>query len=138
MNTDSGKQIIKNIIWNGISIFITALINITLTPIITRNIGIEANGFVDLANTCVTYIDIITIALNAFAARYIAIEYHNGNYKEANKFYSSVAMADLILAVLLFVPCSVMVWKLQLVLNISDNLVSDVNELYRSCFFLFS
>ncbi len=130
MNTDSGKQIIKNIIWNGISIFITALINITLTPIITRNIGIEANGFVDLANTCVTYIDIITIALNAFAARYIAIEYHNGNYKEANKFYSSVAMADLILAVLLFVPCSVMVWKLQLVLNISDNLVSDVKLLF--------
>ena len=130
MNTDSGKQIIKNIIWNGISILITALINIILTPVITRNIGIEANGFVDLANTCVTYIDIITVALNAFAARYIAIEYHNGNYKEANKFYSSVAVADLILAVLLFVPCSAMVWKLQFILNISDNLVSDVKLLF--------
>ncbi len=130
MNTDSGKQIIKNIIWNGISILITALINITLTPVITRNIGIEANGFVDLANTCVTYIDIITVALNAFAARYIAIEYHNGNYKEANKFYSSVAVADFILAVLLFVPCSVMVWKLQFILNISENLVSDVKLLF--------
>lgn len=130
MNTDSGKQIIKNIVWNGISILITALINITLTPVITRNIGIEANGFVDLANTCVTYIDIITIALNAFAARYIAIEYHNGKYREANEFYSSVAVANLILAVVLFLPCSVMVWKLQIILNISENFVSDVKLLF--------
>lgn len=130
MKLNDRKQIIKNIIWNGISILISSIIGFTLTPYVTNNIGIEANGFVTLANTCITYIDIIAVALNAFAARYISMAYHNKNYEEANEFYSSVVIADVILSILLFIPCSSIIWKLQYLLEISDTLVSDIKILF--------
>lgn len=130
MESRTSRQITNNIIWNGISIFISSIISFMFTPYVTSNIGIEANGFVSLANTCITYINIITVALNAFAARYIAIEYHNKKYKEANEFYSTVLIADIILAVLVFIPCSALIWKLHIILNIPDGLVSDVKILF--------
>lgn len=129
MNNTS-KQISKNMIWNGVSVLISTVISLTLTPYVTTHIGIEANGFINLANTCVSYIDIITIALNAFAARYIAIEYHNKRYKEANQFYNSVIIANLILMVLMDIPLFAMIWRLQNILNISDGLVFDVKVLF--------
>lgn len=130
MKKNDRKQIVKNIIWNGISLFLSAIISFTLTPYVTDNIGIEANGFITLADTCVSYINIIAVALNAFSARYISLAYHNGDYKEANEYYSSVVIADVILSILLFIPCSAMIWKLQYLLTISDGLISDVKILF--------
>lgn len=130
MKKSDRKQIGKNIIWNGLSIAISTIINFALTPYVTQHIGIEANGFVTLANTCVTYINIIAVALNAFAARYISMAYHNENYKEANEFYSSVLIADTVLALLLCLPCSAMIWKLEYLLHISDELLPDVKVLF--------
>ena len=124
------KQIAGNFLWNGISVLITTIISFTITPYVTNNLGIEANGFISLANTCVMYIDIITIALNAFAARYIAIEYHNKNYEEANKYYSSVVIANFVLAIALDIPCFAMIWQLDSILNVSNSLVFDVKLLF--------
>ena len=70
----------NNAIWALMAIAINMIINFTIVPYISNQIGLEAYGFVNLANTMITYIDIISIALNAFACRYIAIEYHRGNY----------------------------------------------------------
>lgn len=115
--------------WNTISVLITSIIAFTLTPYVTRNIGIEATGFISLSNTIVSYIDIIVIALNAFASRNIAIAYHNGNHEEVEIYYSSVLIANAFLSCVINLLCIFMVINIQSLLNVSDYLLNDVQIL---------
>lgn len=128
--TSGNRQIILNIIWHGLSVLLSAFMSFAITPYITNHIGIEANGFVTMANNCISYIDIIACALNAFAARYIALAYHNDRNEEADQYYSSVIIANLILAFAVDMVCTAIIWKLQYVLNISDELCADVKLLF--------
>ena len=73
------KAILLNIIWAVLAILVKYAINFLTTPYVTNNIGVEAYGFVSLANTFTSYIDLISIALNSFASRYIAIAYHQND-----------------------------------------------------------
>lgn len=124
------SRIAQNFIWTGISVMISTTVSFLLTPYVTSQLGIEANGFVSLANTCITYIDIITIAINAFAARFIAIEYHNERFEEANSYYSSVVIANLILSVILDAVGFAIISRLETMLNISDYMIGDVKALF--------
>lgn len=76
------KAILLNIIWAVLAILVKYAINFLTTPYVTNNIGVEAYGFVSLANTFTSYIDLISIALNSFASRYIAIAYHQNDLKK--------------------------------------------------------
>ena len=95
------KAILLNIIWAVLAILVKYAINFLTTPYVTNNIGVEAYGFVSLANTFTSYIDLISIALNSFASRYIAIAYHQNDLKKAEQLYSSVIVADCVLVILL-------------------------------------
>ena len=66
---------------SSVGVLITNLcISFFLSPYIIRTIGVEANGFVNLANTFVTYADLVVMALNAMAARFITIAYIQKDY----------------------------------------------------------
>ena len=93
------KILNNNALWALIAVLINSAINFLIVPYVSKNIGVEAYGFVTLANTLATYVDVISIALNSFAGRYIAIEYHKGNYKKACKYYSSIFISDFILVI---------------------------------------
>lgn len=122
--------IIMNIVWSMIAIGVNYAMNFLITPYVTNNIGIEAFGFVSLANTFTSYIDIISIGLNAFACRYISIAYHRKDMEKANMYYSSTIIADLVLSAIVFIPSCVMIFYLQYFLNIPGELVSDVKILF--------
>lgn len=124
------KAIAMNIIWAVLAVGINYAINFATTPYITNNIGVEAYGFVSLATTFTTYIDIISIALNAFASRYISISYHKGDIEKANIYYNSVIVSDIILSILVLIPCTIMIAFLDKVLKIPSNLVVDVKILF--------
>ena len=82
----------------GLAFVVNYGINLVLTPYITENLGTEAYGFVSLAKQFAQYATIITTALDSFAARYIAIAWHKGDKKEANRFFSSAFFGDIVLA----------------------------------------
>ena len=63
------------------------LISFFLSPYITKALGVEANGFVTLANQFVGYISLITIALTSMASRFISINIFKKNYEEANRYF---------------------------------------------------
>ena len=88
-----------NMVWSLIAVFVNYFMNFLITPYVTNNIGVEAYGFVALANTFISYADIISVGLNAFAGRFISIAYHRGEKERANRFYSSTITADLMLSV---------------------------------------
>lgn len=128
---DNAKyQIVMNIIWSLFSFLLSYGINFFMTPYLAEKVGIDAYGFISLANTFISYIDIISVAINAFAARYIAIAYHNQDYDQAEEFYSSVFMANLCLALLIDIPLALMIVKLDIFLNIPKFLTTDIKVLF--------
>ena len=128
--SNGNKRLIRTIIVSGTSVLIGYLINFFVTPYITSNIGIDAYGFVSIAGTTVNYATVITTALTSFIVRYISISYHEENLEEANKYYSSSIAASVVLAGLIFMFAACIASKLELLLNISEELEASVKTLF--------
>lgn len=126
----TSKQFVLSVFFSFFAVALNYLISLILTPFITENIGTEAYGFVSLAKTFASYASIFTVALNAFSARYISIEYHKGNKKKANVYYNSVFIADIILAIVIFGIAVVIITNLNRFLMIPEDLIGDVKKLF--------
>lgn len=130
----SKRQLFINLIAGLVNFIVVAGINFVLTPILTESLGDEAYGFIGLANNFASYSSILSVALNSMAARFISIEFHKGNVKRANEYFSSVFIADLIMGVALGLIAGLVVCNLEAFLQISDPLVSDVKFTFAIVF----
>ncbi len=128
----------ENILWSTINVGISSVITIFLLPYISNTIGIEAYGYVSLSSNIIQYIDLIASTINVYAVRYISIEYHRGNKADAEKYYSSVAIFDMVF-VIVSVPvlCSFL-RNLDNILNVNGKLLSDVRLLFLFAFISYS
>ena len=116
------------------SYLVTFGISFVLSPYIVKKVGVEANGFVTLANNFVSYASLITIALNALAGRFITIKVYEKNYEGANKYFSSVFIANGAISLVLLL-ISVVVWVfLEKLINIPNNIFWDVKILFAAMF----
>ncbi|MBB5185715.1 O-antigen/teichoic acid export membrane protein [Faecalicoccus acidiformans] len=102
------------------------IINFFLTPYVLEKLGTEAYGFIGLINNFVSYINIITIALNSMAGRYITLSYHKSKKEEAEEYFSSVFFANVVLSLLVFFAMIVLLINVTSLLNIPYNLIEDV------------
>lgn len=109
-------------------------ISFFLSPYIIRTIGVEANGFVNLANNFVAYADLIVTALNAMAARFVTIAYVNKDYKKANLYYNSVFWGNLIIVAVLIVPAAFLIVRLENIINVPADILLDVKVLFSVIF----
>lgn len=123
-------QYCLSVIFSLVAVAINYLITFFLTSFITDALGAEAYGFVSLAKTFASYASIVTVAINSFAARYISIEYHLGNYERANKFFNSVLFVDLLLTIALLLAFGISILFLEKILAIPSELVWDVKVLF--------
>lgn len=57
------------------------VINFFLSPFIVEKIGVEANGFIQLATNFTTIASLVTIALNSMAGRFISLNYHKRRFE---------------------------------------------------------
>lgn len=118
--------------------FITVLgINLFLTPYITKNIGTEAYGFVGLANNFVNYASIVTLAINSMSSRFISIAIFKKDDKNANKYFTSVLIANVLLIFILMLPSILCVIYLDKIISIPYDLISNVKILFSLVFFNF-
>lgn len=131
------KQIGINMIAQIITFVINIGISFFLTPYIVENIGAEANGFVSLANNFVQYAQLLTIALNSMAGRFITIKIYEKNKDETLKYFSSVFFANLFLSVFLTIIFSIIIIFLESFIQISQNLIIDVKILWTAIFLNF-
>lgn len=133
----SNKKTIINVICSIMVLLTNVIISFWLSPYIVKNIGVEANGFVTLANNFVMYAQLIVAALNSMAARFISIEYVKGNYKKANLYYNSVFWGNLIIVLILIIPAIMCIYKLDMLVKIPSNIMFDVKLLFGFVFFNF-
>ena len=130
-------RIATAIIVSGLGVFISYLINFLLTPYITDNIGIEAYGFVSLAKNFVNYAQIATITITSFVVRYISVSYHERKMQEANEYYSTSVIACVALAGVIFISALLLITKIDLLLNVPQNLIFSVKLLFLIVFLNF-
>lgn len=131
------KQIGINLIAQMIAFGVNLGISFFLTPFIVNHIGVEANGFVGLANNFIEYAQLITVALNSMAGRFITIKYHQNDKQGASKYFSSVFFANVILTVIMTLVFTIIIVFLNNIINISQELVFDVKILWMLIFINF-
>ena len=130
-------RIATAIIVSGLGVFISYLINFLLTPYITDNIGMEAYVFVSLEKNFVNYDQISTIAITRFVVRYISVSYHEKKMQEANEYYSTSVIACVALAGVIFISALLLITKIDLLLNVPQNLIFSVKLLFLIVFLNF-
>ncbi len=118
-------------------LFINVGLSLLLVPFITRKIGAEAYGFVTLGNDFINYAQIITVALNSMATRFILVNLTQKKYAEANKFYSSVMLSNIFIASIIALIFIFVLVFLEKLVNISPSLVGDVKLLWAFLFLNF-
>ena len=133
----NNQKITLNIVANLISFAITIIISLFITPVIVSKLGGEAYGFVGLAQSFVNYAALITVALNAMASRFVSIEIYKGDFNEANKYFSSTFFANLILMLVMLPVLGGIVWKLEKLIDIPSQLVTDVKIAFAITFLQF-
>ena len=129
-NNNDRLQIVLAMACSLIAMVINYMISFFLTPYITNTLGTEAYGFVSLAKTVANYGLIITSCLNAYASRFIAVSYHEGDIKRANSFYSSVVIADVILIAVSAVISIFLAFNIRAFFSVPDDLLNDVRLLF--------
>ena len=130
MNNNKNKQLAINIIAQLIAFSIQIGISFFLTPFIVKSLGAAAYGFVGLANNIISYTTLITIALNSMAGRFITISVHQNNIEKANTYFSSVFFSNLVISIFLFVTSTILIFYLEICINIPSDLIGDIKALF--------
>lgn len=111
------------------------VISLFLTPIVLDKMGAEAYGFVGLVNNFVSYMAVITTALNSLAGRYITIAHHSGDQESAESYYSSVFFANCVMAVAVLAGSVLLAANIESVVSVSPGLVEDLQLMILLAFF---
>ena len=130
----SNKQIGINMVAQIISFSSNLLISFVLTPFLINNLGKETYSFYPIVNTFIMYMSIVTGALNTMASRFVTISIVKGEMAEADKYFSSVTVSNLILSAVLFIPMVFIVVYLDRILNIPVNAVAAIRSLFALAF----
>ena len=123
-----------NMIASMITYLVSMLVSFFLSPYIVKNIGVDANGFIGLANNFTNYASLITIALNTLATRFVAVNIYKGDNKTANKYYSSVFYANTFIGVFFAVASVIIIAFLDRFLDVSKDILPDVRILFSLVF----
>lgn len=131
------KRLVINLTAQLISFLVSMGINFVLNPYIVAHVGEAGYSYVPMSMSFISYAQILVSALNTMASRFITINIHQDNYKEANQYFSSVFFANIIVSGVLLLPSVFLVLFLDKVMNISPELVADVKMLFVFIFINF-
>ena len=124
------KRIGINFIANCVSFVIQLIISFIMTPIIIRSVGKEIYGFYPISTNIVTYMSIVTTALNALGSRYITIALAKNDIEDAKKYFSSLFTVNIILTTILILPTIFVILYLDKILNIPFDAIDSIKVLF--------
>lgn len=128
------KQFAINLIFSIAAFVLNFGISFFITPYITNQFGTEAYGFVKLANDFASYATLLSIPLNSMASRFLMLEIERGNITEARKYYSSITVANLVLAATMVLLSFFSVLYLEKILTIPTTLIYEVKLTFAVTF----
>ena len=102
------------------------IINFILTPYVVNKLGEAAYGFIGLINNFVSYITVVTVALNTLAGRYITLSYHKKDIKRSEEYFASVFYANIFLSFIVILSSVVLIFNATNWLKVPNGLEKDV------------
>lgn len=102
------------------------IISFVLTPVVLQKLGDEAYGFVGLVNNFVSYVAIVTAALNAMASRFITVSYHEGKTDDVEEYFSSVFFSNCIMAFAILAGSGFLAANIDALVSVAPGLVADL------------
>ncbi len=132
-----GKQLALNMVSQFMAFAVAMAINFFLVPVIIEKIGKDIYGFYSLSDNFLEYATIITTVINGMANRYITVAYSRGEIENANRYFTSVTVVNIVLTVILAIPAFFLVLFLEKMINIPANHVLDVKCLWAFVFLMF-
>lgn len=130
----ANQMLVINMAASVITYLVTFGINFVLSPYIVRTVGVEAYGFVGLANNFISYASLATVALNALSGRFITIRLYEKDIEGANKYYTSVFFANLAIGLAILLVETVVWLRLDRLINIPPRIFWDVKLLFGALF----
>lgn len=128
------QQTVINIVAGVLNMLVTTLISFVLSPYIVATLGVEANGFVGLANQFINYISLVGTALNSMGSRFLMMAYYHDEHEKFQRYYSSLLFANLCMATVFGIVSAICVWKLEYLVAIPSELIRDVKLLFATLF----
>lgn len=125
-NSKLGISLIANIV----SMIVSLGISFFLTPYLLNKLGKETYAFYPIANNFVSYMTIITLALNSMASRFITIELEKGNKENVSSYVSTVFFANIFISAILLFPMVFIIYFINYILNIPLIIIEDVRILF--------
>lgn len=130
----SNQILLINMIASALTYIVTFSISFFLSPYIVNTVGVEAYGFVSLANNFVNYASLAAVALNALSGRFITIKIYEEDYDDANRYYSSVFIANCLISLIILIAETVILINLDSLINIPANILGDIKLLFGTLF----
>lgn len=127
---NDNQKTLLNLLSALIAYGMSVVINFFLSPYITETLGVEANGFVTLANQVVGYVSIATVALNSMASRFVSVNLMEKKEEQAKGYFASVTIANVVIGILLFVPLVICSFNVEKIFNVPEALVADTKLLF--------
>lgn len=124
------RQLAINLTATFVSTAVTIAISFFLTPFIVGALGAAAYGFVGLSSNVIGYTQLVTIALNSMAGRFITIAYQQGRIDDANRYFSSVFFSNIFLSIFILLSMAGCVLYLDCFFEIPPELVVDTKILF--------
>lgn len=120
------KQLVINMLSSILSFIVTMGISFFLTPFIVEKLGREAYGFIGLINNLISYVSIVTIALNSMAGRFITLKIHQEDNEGANIYFNSVLVGNIIISIILLCTSLILLLNIENILDIPKKFNTDV------------
>ncbi len=129
------RQTYKNIFMNISAFLVQFVMSFYVSPMIVREIGTSAYGFIGLANDFVSYAAIISSVFNSVAARFITKAFYEEDYEKANKYFNSLIVTNVVLASIMALVSMVLVPNLDSLISIPSEIMFDVKLTFALTFF---
>lgn len=97
----SSNRFFSNILFNGLYLLVSVLINLWLTPYLINNMGVEIYGLVPLAITITSYLDLFTLSITGAIGRYLTIDLAKNDDLNADITFNSAFWGFIILLIFL-------------------------------------
>lgn len=128
------KQLYFNLAAQMVSFCVSFAISFFISPIIVREVGKEAHGFLGLANSFVGYVTIITVALNSLAGRFVTVCLHRKDEDSANRYFTSVFFANTLIVAVLLIPAIIFISFLERFFQVPPQILVDVKVTFALVF----
>lgn len=135
-NNENGgkKQVAINMAANIVSYSANIIISFILTPFLINTLGKETYSFYPIANTIVSYMSVLTNAMNSMASRFVTVSLVQQKNEDANKYFSSTLAANLILSFILLIPMVCVVALLDQFMEVPINSQAAIKTLFALVF----